>query len=105
MSVNKETKKGLKKYKCLSSQETLFRSHRNWIRDKHLHPMMDYIEDRIDFLEKDLSNMKDTTGFNMDGVYQKLMELFIDRMEELEDFYNDIKMKENTEGKTYKLKD
>ena len=106
MSVNKETNKVLKKYKGPSGQETLFRSHKNWIRDTQIIPIINQIEGSIKSLKEDWSNMKDTTGFNMDYPYMKLLELLITQKEEIEDFYTNIKMVENREGKkTYKIKD
>ena len=45
MSVNKETNKVLKKYKCPSGQETLFRSHKQWIGKTHVEPMINEINE------------------------------------------------------------
>ena len=106
MSVNKETNKVLKKYKCPSGQETLFRSHKNWIRDTQIIPIINQIEGSIKSLKEGWSNSRfRRTGFNMDHPYLKLWELLITQKKEIEDFYNNIKMVENREGKTYKIKD
>lgn len=105
MSVNKETNKVLKKYKCPSGQETLFMRDKKWIRDTQIIPIINQIEGRIKSLKEGWSNTRYTTGFNMDYPYMKLLELLITQKEEIEDFYTNIKMVENIEGKTYKIKD
>lgn len=95
----------MKKMKCISSQETMFMNHKQWMGKTQIEPMINEIKDRVKHLKEDWGNMKETTGFNLDYPYMNLLGLYIKQMEELEEFYSSIKFEENIGGKTYKIKD
>lgn len=103
--MNKE----MKKLKCPSVQETMFRGHKLWIGDTLLRPWIDNNKKRIEGVKENFESMSKVSGFNMVEPYNNLIELINETNDKIVEFYSKIKFEENTEfdplrGESYKLK-